>query len=221
LRQAAHKRAVARFIKDLCKAASAKHAPKTKARIHSNRTPNIRKLALLTSPECKEWSAGNIVNRKRRCPLQIYAGRSATIEDIRFARQCHRQLRISLKEHNSLSIHEQPLLARMPKRFANVMSYEDTEWPWTVFRENGLPGVNSTYAARVNGCAVGMVHIDKPVCKPWKIEVRHGTLLKAVLASFRCPANHEHDRIVGGTRAKQSALYPAKLAAAFADEVCA
>ena len=81
--------------------------------------------------------------------------------------------------------------------------------------------MNDTYAARVNGCAVGMVHMDKPVCKPWKIEVRHGTLLKAVLASFRCPANHEHSQIRGGTLAKQSAFYPAKLAAAFADEVCA
>ena len=39
LRQAAHKRAVARFIKDLCKAASAKRAPKTKARIHSKVLP--------------------------------------------------------------------------------------------------------------------------------------------------------------------------------------
>ena len=149
----------ARFINDLCKAAAAEHKHRTK-----ESAPNIRNLALLASPECKEWSARNIVNRKRRCPQDVYAGRAATIKDIVFARQYHRQLRVKLEENSTLSGHDQPLLAWMPGRFADVMSYKDTEWPWTVFRENSLPGVNSPYAARMNGCAVGMVHMDKPVC---------------------------------------------------------
>ena len=215
-RQVTPKRAVARFINDVCKAAAAEH----KHRIKES-APNIRKLALLTSPECKEWSARNIVNRKRQCPQGVYAGRAATIKDIVFARQCHRQLRVKLDEHSSLSVHEQPLLARLPRRFANVMSYKDTQWPWTVVHENGLPGVNYPYAARVNGCAVGMVHMDKPVCKLWKVEVHHGTILKAVLASFHCPGNHEHAQIEDGQLARQSALYPLKLASVSADVVCA
>ena len=118
-------------------------------------------------------------------------------------------------------MHGQSLLARMPRRFANVKSYKDTLLPWTVFHENGLPGVSSPYAARVNGCAGGMGHMDKPVCKPWKVEVRHSTILKAVLASFHCPGNHEHAQTEGGQLARQSALYPVKLTSAFADEVCA
>ena len=81
-----------------------------------------------------------------------------------------------------------------------------TEWPMTVFREQGLPGVNSAYAARVNRCAIVMVHMDKPACKQWKVEVRHSSLLKAVISSFRCLGDHEHAHIEGGTLAKQSAL---------------
>lgn len=128
----------------------------------------------------------------------MYAWRSHSIEDILFARQCHHRLHSNLPEHTALSVHEQPLQARMPRRSADVTSYEDTQWPWAVFRENGLPGVNAAFAARVNGCAVGLVkeNRDMPVYKPWKIEVRNGPCLKAVLASFRCAGDHEQAHII-------------------------
>ena len=161
--------------------------------------------ALLTSLECKEWSARNTAIRNVRCEKAIHAGRVGSIRDILFARQLYWRLLGKLCT-DSLFVHEQPLLARMPIRCANVMSY-------TVFKENGLPGINNAFAAHVDGCSVGMVEEDtqQPIRKPWTFEVRNAPTLKAVLASVCCPGNGNHAGVTGKLR-WQTAVYPPMLA---------